>query len=742
MDKKKVIAIIAFLFLGFFMFTFANPSEEEIEKLDEPSIEESEEENSEETTLLESVEVNNETNEQIVPLVAPTMIVQNNSNLNQTGNNLNNENTSNEDINREEENTSNEEINNEENESDKENNTIKLPEIKPLPGNDDVVDNAPSMYVIPNQIKIFYGTHIDLMDGVSVIDDEDIVFVLPVQLLTEELEIGEHTISYESSADRKGQVAKGSRTIIVLDPNSDEDNDGYTNKEEQIAGTDFDDDKSYPEYDKKPTIILDENNIYEINIFDEIKEFKATAYDEADGELEVEITNNIDNEKEGTYTVTFKAVDSLGNETIISKPFKVIDDRFEITFVDYDGTEISKQLVSSSSNLQVPDMFKKTYTKANITYEFTGWNKDIDSLTEEATVKAIYDNIVSVKANTYVLKEGVVRPENGTSAGVNNYSSLNAKVELKLTDEIKSVITNGKTKIYALNQDVYNYINSQELPTSEKTGYEYDWYVLKYESTDGWHIDCEEVKTIYSITLNETLNGQVSLDKETATYGEVVTISVVPDKGYELDKILVNGKEISGYTFDVTDNMNVNVTFKKINYSITLDTVLNGKVSIDKETATYGENVNILITPEYGYKLSKIYVNGVESSDSFTMPADNVTVKVEFELKYPNYNDLKIIEKKQYNGLIFKLSGIKISEGSNIDIDSVYFKDYELHYGIFYMTWWTDTKVTNLDLKYGDILTIKYVKRSSQWPWSSKTKYEAKFVFNGNQFILDDLKQI
>lgn len=41
------------------------------------------------------------------------------------------------------------------------------------------------------------------------------------------------------------------------------------------------------------------------------------------------------------------------------------------------------------------------------------------------------------------------------------------------------------------------------------------------------------------VTITPAENGTVTADKETAKYGETVTLTVIPDKGYELDEIYV-----------------------------------------------------------------------------------------------------------------------------------------------------------------------------------------------------------
>ncbi|MBR5806848.1 MAG: leucine-rich repeat protein [Oscillospiraceae bacterium] len=66
----------------------------------------------------------------------------------------------------------------------------------------------------------------------------------------------------------------------------------------------------------------------------------------------------------------------------------------------------------------------------------------------------------------------------------------------------------------------------------------------------------------YTITVQQPENGTVSVDKEVAAAGETVTITTIPNEKYKLDKIIVNGQEISGNTFTVTEDTVITVTFR------------------------------------------------------------------------------------------------------------------------------------------------------------------------------------
>ena len=82
------------------------------------------------------------------------------------------------------------------------------------------------------------------------------------------------------------------------------------------------------------------------------------------------------------------------------------------------------------------------------------------------------------------------------------------------------------------------------------------------------------VAPTYSIDTAKTENGSISVSPKSASKGKTVTISVTPDKGYELDELTVldnNGKEIKltakdgKYTFTMpASKVTVKATFEKI----------------------------------------------------------------------------------------------------------------------------------------------------------------------------------
>nr|MCR4775582.1 leucine-rich repeat protein [Saccharofermentans sp.] len=81
-------------------------------------------------------------------------------------------------------------------------------------------------------------------------------------------------------------------------------------------------------------------------------------------------------------------------------------------------------------------------------------------------------------------------------------------------------------------------------------------------------------------------------------------------------------------------NTTVEVTFKKVIYTITVSGTSNGTASVSRTTASIGDQITVTTNPAHGYELNSIKFNGTAiNGNTFTMPAANVTVTVNFKRK-------------------------------------------------------------------------------------------------------------
>ena len=127
----------------------------------------------------------------------------------------------------------------------------------------------------------------------------------------------------------------------------------------------------------------------------------------------------------------------------------------------------------------------------------------------------------------------------------------------------------------------------------------------------------------------------------------------------------------------------VTVTFKAIDYTITVTQGENGTVTADKETAHKGDVVTLTITPDANYEVEKITVMAgdveveVSEDNTFIMPASNVTVTVTFKSQLYELEGVAFTSERQwatyYNGTknLSLPEGVKAFVANNVVDDAV-----------------------------------------------------------------------
>ena len=305
MDKKKLLAIVLFLLMGFFMFTFANPSEE-LKEIDDKNITEDKTKDIPKDNIEQVKLVNNNQTAQII-------------------------------------------------------NTKNVEDAK------EVI--LPTITVEPKTVKIVEGTNYDVMENVSAKSkDGEILEVTPSIKDTSKLLPGRYEIIYEVT-DKDGNKNTETRELIVVSKTGDEDSDGYTNEEEQNAKTDFDDENSKPEYSNKPVLNLENIKssivVYDTISREEIlSKISATREFYTDSlVLDVDMTN-VDFYNVGTYKIYVSATDILGNRTEEEIPFTVL--RRKVTVKIMNQESIYKEDLKELTSNEQENIYKNNAIKVSL----------------------------------------------------------------------------------------------------------------------------------------------------------------------------------------------------------------------------------------------------------------------------------------------------------------------------------------------------------------------------------------
>ena len=149
----------------------------------------------------------------------------------------------------------------------------------------------------------------------------------------------------------------------------------------------------------------------------------------------------------------------------------------------------------------------------------------------------------------------------------------------------------------------------------------------------------------YDVTVGEVANGSVSVDVTNGVPGTTVTVTATPADGYVLESILVDGAAIEGNTFEITADHVVTASFKLVTYDVTVGEVTNGTVSVDVTNGAPGTTVTVTATPDAGYVLHQILVNGVAiEGNTFEITAEPQTVTAAFVYQLQAGDVLYLVE--------------------------------------------------------------------------------------------------
>ena len=150
-------------------------------------------------------------------------------------------------------------------------------------------------------------------------------------------------------------------------------------------------------------------------------------------------------------------------------------------------------------------------------------------------------------------------------------------------------------------------------------------------------------KQTFAVTLTSNEHGTLSVnelvDLQAVLYGTTLTISAIPETGYELTALTANGENIlETKSFVVKGATEIRATFSIKHFAVTLTQEGEGKVEVvgaeELTSVPYGTELSIKATPKQGYNLVALTANGEDilSTKHFVVKSDT-EVKVTFAKK-------------------------------------------------------------------------------------------------------------
>ena len=177
----------------------------------------------------------------------------------------------------------------------------------------------------------------------------------------------------------------------------------------------------------------------------------------------------------------------------------------------------------------------------------------------------------------------------------------------------------------------------------------------------------------YNVTVVPAANGTIVPSKNKAKIGEEISFTVSPSEGYRNSSITVTTTN-TNITSTAKTNMlqggiTIDSTWSKVSYPVRLTSASGGQISANRSNATYGDEVIITTTPNDGYRLATLTVDGsdIKTTKKFNMPNKEIVVNATWEL---DSRQLTIVP----NGGTWKGSTAnaqqRVNIGSSITIDN------------------------------------------------------------------------
>ena len=202
-----------------------------------------------------------------------------------------------------------------------------------------------------------------------------------------------------------------------------------------------------------------------------------------------------------------------------------------------------------------------------------------------------------------------------------NFGIAKAKSELPYLETVNGIVGDALSTI--LLPPYCSWVNANEIIQ----GGTHEYNAVFVQNGDSTNYTTETIKfSIFgkhkiNISIENVVGGTCPESIIGAIEGTEHTLNFIPDEGYELSEVTVNGvsKTINQNSIVVkagSEDLNVVASFNKKSYTLKINTE-NATVNVPSSISVeYGENKEIEIIPNFGYKVTSVLVNNVEKASS------------------------------------------------------------------------------------------------------------------------------
>jgi len=117
----------------------------------------------------------------------------------------------------------------------------------------------------------------------------------------------------------------------------------------------------------------------------------------------------------------------------------------------------------------------------------------------------------------------------------------------------------------------------------------------------------------YDVAVTAGIHGSSNVGSQVVDWGTVLNFAFTSDLGYHVAGVLVNGSSlgvVDSLSITVTGSTTVEVSFAINTYSVSVAVGAHGSSNIGSQTVDWGSMLNFAFTPDTGYHVADVIVNG------------------------------------------------------------------------------------------------------------------------------------
>jgi YD repeat-containing protein len=254
-----------------------------------------------------------------------------------------------------------------------------------------------------------------------------------------------------------------------------------------------------------------------------------------------------------------------------------------------------------------------TPSSGGVTYVYDDLNRLTEVDFEDGTlIKYAYDEIGNPTGKSYCGSESfTVTATSGTGGTVSPSSAS---------------VTCGGSQTFTITPDTNYYVSDVLVDGADQgaiTSYTFSSVAASHTISATFAIDT------YTITTSAGSNGSISPAGATVDYNGSQTFTITPSSGYCVTHVLVDGADqgaVTSYTFsNVTATHTISATFAVATYTITTSPGANGSISPASATVNYNGSQTFTITPDTGYHVADVLVDGADQGAITSYTFSSVT---------------------------------------------------------------------------------------------------------------------